>query len=66
MYTYIYIHVRMCVCKLKQIYKEIILVFNKHQVSSRGVSRWFTEADVKYFKRGALQTITNITRSMVN
>ena len=32
-----------------------------------GVSRrWFTKADVKYFKSGALRTITNITKSMVN
>ena len=34
---------------------------NKH-----GVSRWFTEADVKHFKSGALGTITNITKSMAN
>ena len=27
---------------------------------------WFTEAGVKHFKSGALQTITNITKSMVN
>ena len=33
---------------------------NKHGVSRR----WFTEADVKHFKNGTLQT--NITRSMVN
>ena len=33
---------------------------NKHGVSRR----WFTEADVKHFKNGILQT--NITRSMVN
>ena len=32
-----------------------------------GVSRRsFSEADVKYLKNGALKTITNITRSMVN
>ena len=35
---------------------------NKHGVSIR----WFTEADVKQFTSGALRTITNITRSMVN
>ena len=35
---------------------------NKHAVSRR----WFTEANVKHFKSGALRTITNITRNMVN
>ena len=35
---------------------------NKHGVSRR----WFTKADVKHFKSGALRTTTNITRSMVN
>ena len=35
---------------------------NKHGVS-RG---WITEADVKHFKSGALRTITNITKSMIN
>ena len=35
---------------------------NKHGVSLR----WFTEADVKDFKSGALRTITNITRSTEN
>ena len=35
---------------------------NKHGVSKR----WFTEADVKHFKSGALRTITIITRIMVN
>ena len=35
---------------------------NKHGVSKR----WFTEADVKQFKSGALRTITIITRIMVN
>ena len=35
---------------------------NKHGVSRR----WFTEAHVKHFKSGALGTITNITRSVVN
>ena len=33
---------------------------NKHGVSSR----WFTEAEVKYFKSGALRTVTNKARSM--
>ena len=38
-----------------------------HQVNNHGVSRrWFTETDVKHFTRGALRTITNITRSIVN
>ena len=35
---------------------------NKHGVSRR----WFSEADVKDFKSGALRKITNITRSRVN
>ena len=35
---------------------------NKHRVSRK----WFTEADVKHFRSGALRTITDITRSMVN
>ena len=35
---------------------------NKHGVSRR----CFTEADVKDFKSGALRTITNITKSIVN
>ena len=34
---------------------------NKHGV----FRRWFTEADVNYFKGGALRTITNITSSVV-
>ena len=33
---------------------------NKHGASVR----WFTEADVKYFKSGALRTIINKARSM--
>ena len=33
---------------------------NKHGVSSR----WFTEAEVKYFKSGALRTVTSKARSM--
>ena len=38
-----------------------------NQVNKDGVSRrWFTEADAKHFKNGALRTITNITRSLVN
>ena len=32
---------------------------NKHGVSRK----WFTEADVKDFKNGALRTTTNITRT---
>ena len=28
--------------------------------------RWFTETDIKHFKIGALWTITNITKSIVN
>ena len=37
----------------------------KHQMNKLGVfSRWFTEADVKYFKSGALRTVTNKARSM--
>ena len=37
------------------------------QVNNRQVSRrWFTETEVKHFKSGALETITNITKSMVN
>ena len=36
-------------------------------MNNHGVSKgWFTEAGVKHFKSGALQTITNITKSMVN
>ena len=35
---------------------------NNHRVPRR----WFTETDVKHFKSGALRTVTNITRSMVN
>ena len=36
-----------------------------HQVNKHGVSgRWFTEADVRNFKSGALRTTTNITRAM--
>ena len=36
-----------------------------HQVNKHGVSgRWFTEADVRNFKSGALRTTTNITRTM--
>ena len=42
-------------------------VFIIHQVNKHGVSRrWFTEADVKDFKSGALRTIPNITRGMVD
>ena len=45
----------------------IYFVFNMQQASKCGVFRsWFTEADVKYFMSGALRTITNITKSMVN
>ena len=37
----------------------------KHQMNKLGVfSRWFTEADVKYFKSAALRTVTNKARSM--
>ena len=39
-------------------------VFIIHQVNKHGVSRrWYTDADVKDFKRGALRTTTNITRT---
>ena len=34
---------------------------NKH-----GVSRLFTEADVKYMKCGALRTRTNVIRNLIN
>ena len=40
----------------------IIYQVNKHESSGR----WFTEADVKGFKSGALRTITNIARSMLS
>ena len=37
----------------------------KHQMNKLGVfSRWFTEADIKYFKSAALRTVTNKARSM--
>ena len=37
------------------------------QVNKYGVfRRWYNETDVKHFKSGTLQTITNIIRSMVN
>ena len=35
---------------------------NKHGISRK----LFTEANVKHFKSGALRTMTDITRSMVN
>ena len=45
--------------------KSFVLII--HQVNNHGVSRRLViETDVKHFKSGALQTITNITRSMVN
>ena len=45
----------------------IYFVFNIQQASKCGVFRSrFTEADVKCFMSGALRTITNITKSMVN
>ena len=57
------VYVCVCVCVKKRNY----FVFILHQVNNHGVSRrWFTETDGKHFKRGALGTITNITRSMVN
>ena len=37
-----------------------------HKMNKHGVSRWFTEANVKHFNSSALRTITNITSSMVN
>ena len=51
-----------CICLKKINY----FVFIIHQVNKHGVSRWFTEADVKNFVSYALRTITNITRDMVN
>ena len=39
-------------------------VFIVHQVNKHGVSRrWFTEADVKDFKSGALRTTTDIIKT---
>ena len=53
--------------KKKYVTKRNYFVFVTHQVNKHGVSRrWFTEANVEHFKSGALKTITNITRSMVN
>ena len=65
MYIYdIYIYI----CKFKKYANKInYFVFIIHQVNDHRVSgRWFTEADIKYFKIGALRTITNITRSIAN
>ena len=59
-----YMHIR----KLKKICKEhIILSSFIQQVNNHIVSRkWFIKTVVKHFKSGALQTITNITRRIVN
>ena len=50
-----------CVKKINY-FVFIIHKVNKHRVCRR----WFTETNVKDFKSGALRTITNTTRSMVN
>ena len=51
--SYIYKYI----CKEKNYFVFII-----YQVNNQGVfRRWFTETDVKHFKSGALQAITNIT-----
>ena len=53
--------------KLKYLRKRNYFIFIILQVNKHGVSRrWFTEADVKHFKTGALRAIINITRSMIN
>ena len=44
--------------------KRNYFLFIMHQVNKHGVSwRWFTKADVKDFKSGALIATTNITRT---
>ena len=58
---YMYIKINMSIKKINY------FVFVVHQVNKHVVSRrWFTKADVRYFKSGALKTIPNITRSMVS
>ena len=53
--------------KINVYVKKNYFVFIIHEVNKHGVSRrWFTEADVKNFKTGALRIITNLTRSLVN
>ena len=44
--------------------KRSYFVFIIQQVNKHGVYRWwFTETGVKDFKRGALRTTTNITKT---
>ena len=54
-------------CYLLKLKKINYFVFIIQQVNNHGLSRrWVTETDVKHFKSGALEIITNITRNMVN
>ena len=47
---------------MKYVKKINYFVVITHKVNNHGISRrCFTETDVKYFKNGALRTITNIT-----